>query len=86
MVGLFTRLGRVFLPRRHPHMVRLQVLSPFGYLLPRGYANASCLGRETLPQHWTHHLRGLGKIKVLSLRPAGFVIVAPGCAIRAVGV
>ena len=61
-------------------MVRLHVLSPFGYLLPRGYANASCLGRETLPQHWTHRLRGLRKIRVLSLRPAGFARIAPPCA------
>ena len=50
------------MPRRHPPMVRLQVLSPFGYLLPRGYANASCLSRETLPQQWIHRLRGLRKL------------------------
>ena len=81
-------LGRVFLPRRHPCIVRLHALSPFGYLLPRGYANASCLGLETLPQHWTHHLlfenvfdeRGLQKIRILSLRPAGFARIAPPCA------
>jgi hypothetical protein len=30
---------------------------PFGYLLRRGCANASCLRRETLLQHWSHLLQ-----------------------------
>ncbi len=28
--------------------------TPSGYALRARYASASCLGRETLPQHWTH--------------------------------